>query len=252
MAIHALEPEVAVEVGINAAIIYKNIQYWYDHNKKNDKNFFEGYYWTYNSMKAFRDDFPYLTDKQIRIALDTLENKGYIKTGNYNKSAYDRTKWYADLRANRVALQGISICPPGQMEVDEKANGIALQGEPIPIDNTIISTIDKNNISPKPPYEDWFEEWWKAYPNPNGRRTAKKQCLNKFLKIANLETEFPVMMKALEIQKVSKQWTEKNGQYVPMSLTYLNQYRWKDVDFQKSEAETAADNALFDFLNNNF
>ena len=87
MAIHALEPEVAVEVGINAAIIYKNIQYWCDHNKKNDKNCFEGYYWTYNSMKAFKDDFPYLSDKQIRIALETLENKGYIKVGNYNKSA---------------------------------------------------------------------------------------------------------------------------------------------------------------------
>lgn len=131
--INAFDTEVAKDVGVNASIIYKNIQFWCEKNRTNEQNFHGGLYWTYNSIKAFCEQFPYLSEKQIRNSLNILEEKGYIKSGNFNKSTYDRTKWYADIRAD-------SICPFSQMDNAEKANENVQKGEPIPDINTDINT----------------------------------------------------------------------------------------------------------------
>lgn len=142
--INSFDSEVAMDVGVNAAILYKNIQYWCEHNRTNGTNEHDGLFWTYNSMKAFAEQFPYMSEKQVRASLALLEEKGYIKSGCFNNQAYDRTKWYADLQ--KVTLQSDkredSICPTGQMDLTERANGIDLQGEPIPYINTDIKPND--------------------------------------------------------------------------------------------------------------
>ena len=142
--INSFDTDVALDVGINAAILYKNIQFWCEKNMTNETNFHDGYYWTYNSMAAFCKQFPYMSEKQIRKALSDLESKGYIKSANYNKVAYDRTKWYADLQ--KVSMQSDkredSICPTGQMDLTERANGFDREGEPIPYINTDINPND--------------------------------------------------------------------------------------------------------------
>lgn len=144
--INSFDTDVAIDVGINAAILYKNIQYWCEKNRTNDQHFHDGFYWTYNSISAFCEQFPYLSEKQIRSALKILEDKEYIKSGNYNKVAYDRTKWYADIR--NVSMQDdkreSSIRPTGQIDCAKKANGICAEGEPIPNRNTNINQIERD------------------------------------------------------------------------------------------------------------
>lgn len=141
MALHMFDPQVAKEYGVNAAIIFQNLAYWIEHNSANGANFHEGRYWTYNSVKAFSKLFPYLTEKQIRGALKKLEEGGMIIVSNYNKSAYDRTRWYA------LADKGFSIWTKGQMDFSEKENENAQEGEPIPDINTNVTTSNKPDIS---------------------------------------------------------------------------------------------------------
>lgn len=93
--IHSFDVDIAKKYGVNAAIILQNLYYWINKNKANEKHFHDGYYWTYNSVKAFEAMFPYMGKKQITYALDKLEDDEIIVTGNYNDSSYDRTKWYA-------------------------------------------------------------------------------------------------------------------------------------------------------------
>lgn len=138
--LHSFNPEVAADVGIEAAILYQNIQYWCEKNRANNKNLYDGYYWTFNSVAAFEQMFPYLSYKQIRGALTILEEKGYILSGNFNKSAYDRTKWYADIR---VAITDKPICHNDKMDLPCGANEDAQEGEPIPNINTDRNT-DRN------------------------------------------------------------------------------------------------------------
>lgn len=134
---HYFDIKVAKEIGVIPAIIYQNILYWVDKNKANDNNFFDGYYWTYNSVKAFEELFPYLTQKQIRSSLDKLEELGIIKTGNYNKLSFDRTKWYTiakDAESNRLIRK---------YHLPSEEIRFAPQGRTIPDINTDINTDNK-------------------------------------------------------------------------------------------------------------
>lgn len=144
--INSFDTDVAIDVGINAAILYKNIQYWCEKNRTNNQHFHEGYFWTYNSISAFCEQFPYLSEKQIRSALKILEDNGYIKSGNYNKVAYDRTKWYADIHNGEMQSdkKETSICLEGQIDCSKKANGIHTEGEPIPNINPNINQMNRD------------------------------------------------------------------------------------------------------------
>src|SRR5690606_15264440 len=90
----SFNPDIARDVGTDAAIILENIAYWTFFNETREKNFYDGKYWTYNTVEAFSKQFNYLTQRQINYCLQKLKEKGYIETGNYNKTSYDRTLWY--------------------------------------------------------------------------------------------------------------------------------------------------------------
>jgi hypothetical protein len=124
MSAHHFDPNIAAQVGCNAAVIYQNLFYWAEKNAANDRHFYDGRWWTYNSITAFAELFPYLTGKQIRTALDKLESSGLIVSGCYNKSAYDRTKWYSP------------SCLNLKTHLPKKSNELAQKGKPIPDINT--------------------------------------------------------------------------------------------------------------------
>ncbi len=125
---YTFDIEIAKEYGVNEAILITNLQFWIKKNQANEKNYYEGHYWTYNSIKAWQKLFPFWTEKTIRTILNHLIEKGVIITGNYNQSKYDRTLWYA--------FADESIWLNGKIHSPERENGTAEKGEPIPDDNT--------------------------------------------------------------------------------------------------------------------
>lgn len=137
---HSFDIEIAQDYGIETAIILKHLYFWIEKNKANDDNYFEGKYWTYNSVKAFSDLFPYMTEKKIRNTLIKMEEHGLIITGNFNKSQYDRTKWYA------LTDKAYSILLKRDFHFAKKENGSSTDGEPIPDINTD-SKPDNNTVS---------------------------------------------------------------------------------------------------------
>lgn len=152
MAIHCFDTDIAEKYGLEASIILNNIYYWVQHNEANEQNFYDGHYWTFNSVKAFNEIFPYISERKIRNALKSLENEGILITGNYNKVAYDRTKWYAITEKGKCILSKRSNAyyqneqmdlPYSQMDssnslmdLSKKENGNEQKGEPIPNINT--------------------------------------------------------------------------------------------------------------------
>ncbi len=130
---HSFDIDIATKYGIPEAILLNHIHFWITKNIANDTNHFDGYYWTYNSVRAFSELFPYMGIKRIRNALKKLVDDGILTTGNYNKSAYDRTLWYA------LTDKGFSICQNGKMDFEKMSNENAPQGEPIPYINTDIN-----------------------------------------------------------------------------------------------------------------
>ena len=93
---HSFDVDDAIKHGIEKAVILKNLRFWIAKNIANKKHFYDGFTWTYNSTTAFAELFPYMSSQKIGRLLREMESDGLIKSGNYNKAGYDRTKWYTD------------------------------------------------------------------------------------------------------------------------------------------------------------
>lgn len=178
---HIFDVEIASKYGVNAAIILENLYYWIKHNEANETNFYDGTYWTFNSRKAMKELFPYMSEKQIRTAMDKLISDGAVITGNYNKLSYDRTLWYALTEKGKSFFQNgtfqvdqkeVSKVPKGQMEIDEKSKRIAVEGKPIPDINTNINTDVNKDINQ-------IEKSTTALPSDNAKKksNSKDKCI---------------------------------------------------------------------------
>ncbi len=87
-------PTIARVIGLNEAIILQQIHYWLQIAAEKGNNFNDGYYWTYNSVREWAEQFPFWHQDTIRRALNRLIEQKLLITANYNKLKYDRTKWY--------------------------------------------------------------------------------------------------------------------------------------------------------------
>jgi hypothetical protein len=92
---HSFSTELATKYGIPQAIIIHHFQHWIKINKRLKKNFKEEKTWTYQSKKEIAAHFPYFSEDQIRRYIDDLVEKEVLIKGNFNKSPFDQTKWYA-------------------------------------------------------------------------------------------------------------------------------------------------------------
>lgn len=215
--INSFDTEVAQDVGVIPAVLYKNIQFWCEKNRTNETHFHDGFYWSYNSIKAFCDQFPYLTKDQITYALKKLEDSGYIKTGNYNNSAYDRTKWYADVKTDDCILEKT------EMDLAENKNGFEEIPKPIPYINTdnkpnilvnskgnkidfdaILDSVDviRDNPDLKQAFHD-FIEMRKKTKNPITTERTIKLAINEAYKCGGGD---PAQMVACINQSILNNW----------------------------------------------
>ena len=139
---HFFNIEVASEVGVNAAIVFERMVFWIGLNKKAGKNFKDDTFWTYSTQADIAKEFEYFTVKQCRTAIDKLIEHEYIKTGNYNRHKYDRTRWFA------LTEKGERIIQKSKKVVPLRANGTDNGGETIPVVNKQIKIkgIDKERI----------------------------------------------------------------------------------------------------------
>lgn len=145
-------PKLAVEIGLNEAIILQQLHYWL----KSSKHKKDGDKWIYNTYKDWRLQFPFWSDRTIRRTISSLEKQNLIRTANYNRAGFDKTKWYSlnyealNLVAKRCGQNDQTIwpkCPNGVGQNDQVE--LAKMATPIPETNTEITTetTTENNMS---------------------------------------------------------------------------------------------------------
>lgn len=133
---HYFNVAVASDVGVNAAIVFENIAFWIEHNKKNGKNEKEGRFWMYSSNQDLAENFEYLSVKQTRTAIEKLIDADYIMPGCFNRHGYDRTRWYA------LASKGESILQTSQIDLPVKANGVPTGAKVIDLGGSTIPDLE--------------------------------------------------------------------------------------------------------------
>lgn len=136
----SFDGEFAKEHGVNEAIMYQYFSYWIAKNKANDKHFYDGYTWTYNSQKALTELFPFWNRAKIQRIISSLENQGLLIKGNYNQLAYDRTTWYALPKFEQSVVQNQTVnC--------SDLNNVQFKNEqPIPINYQLTKQLTNKDI----------------------------------------------------------------------------------------------------------
>lgn len=232
---HMFDIAVAGEVGLIAAIVFQNIAFWCQHSRANGTNFYDGTYWTYNSIKAFMMIFPYLSKSQIDTAIKKLIENDLIIKGNYNKSSYDRTAWYA------LTEKGLSIFQKSEMDLRKIGNGFSENRKPIPYINTDIET-DSISTSPDDDGENnGFAEFWELYP-----RKIAKSAAQKAWRSLRLGDSVKGQVLADLHRRLAGEWSGKDKQYIPHPTTYLHQRRWED-EVEDTAQDTVQDDTVGPF-----
>jgi len=223
---HMFDTEIATRYGVNAAVLFQNIAFWCNHSRANGTNFHDGLYWTYNSVKAFQELFPYLGKSQISSALQKLLDEGLIVKGNYNKVAYDRTAWYAVTElGDTMFRKPINANVENQrFDLSKIGNGNNENREPIPYINPDkkqdINTKRKRAESVNLP---GFDDFWDIYP----RKVVKQNAKKAWDKLSPDDGIQQAILSDVR-RRINGEWKDKEERYIPHPATYLNQRRWED------------------------
>jgi len=159
---YSFNVEIAEKYGVNIAIVLKNFQFWILKNKANDKHFYEGRTWTYNSISALSKLFPFWEPHQIRYIIDKAVELEILVKGNFNKKGYDHTTWYA-FKNEEDFLS--TIDENSQNDVRKVAEGFEKSRRPIPDINTDINTEEKKRprVRKKEIDDTMFNKFWEVY-----------------------------------------------------------------------------------------
>lgn len=246
---HSFDPDIAKEYGVNEAIILYNIAFWVDTNKKNDRNFFDGHYWTYNSAKAFKEQFPYMSVRTIQRVIKNLIDNGLILSGKFSSDSRNRTNYYTltDYGASVTINWRVALRQNGNTAYDKSAECLFNNNTD---SSTDINCSDKNTLcepvisAESAKISELFEQFWKLYPKKN----KKQNAFREFKKIKNIESLMPIILADVEQKRQSKNWTKDNGQYIPDPERYIKNERWNDVN-EVAEKQAAINEAISDEIN---
>lgn len=201
---HNFNIKCAKLYGVEESILLHNIYFWINKNKANKKHFYDGDYWTYNSIQAFSELFPYWTKRQIERILNNLIKKEALIKGNYNKLNYDRTSWYA------ITQNVKSIYANSEIDFTKRGNGNTQTVKPIPDSKTDNKPNNKKTYSKLESYffcsDDWFLIWkkWLEYKSEikSNYKTnlSESTAYKKLLELSNnnLEIADKIIMQSIE------------------------------------------------------
>ena len=240
------DPEVAANIGLGEAIILHQIGYWVKKKRENNQDFHDGYFWTYNSIAAWEKQFPFWSHNTIQRYLNSLQSQKMIFTGEYNRSPFDKTRWYTLTSAGEALLS-----QPNKSNHPELGNGKPIIGvnddtrpgesddtnsgeSTMPVlANQYLRLLPETSTKTSKKLYAQLDTFWKAYP----KKKSKGQAEKAFRKIKPDEQLLATMLATIERAKKSADWQKENGKYIPYPATWLNARGWEDEISEETRNE---------------
>lgn len=146
---------LASRIGLYPAILLMKVRAWTRINERKGQQKKDGRYWTYNSISAWHELIPYMSEKQIRTSMKHLRDNGYLLAEKAKKHQWNQTLHYAlsDLaieifqeiemhsesastdtahESNESAPQDASFCPNCELDLPFRANNTNAFPNPFP------------------------------------------------------------------------------------------------------------------------
>lgn len=153
-------PELAKQLGTNAAMILQQIHYW---SQKKCGSIIDGVRWIYNTYQQWQEQLPFLSVSTIKRAIAKLKDLKLILVERHDKSEWNQRNYYC---INYEALEKLqlpigSICST-QLDQVELTSQTTLNHSSISTENTTENTTDTEVVEEKR-FSQKAEEIIKAY-----------------------------------------------------------------------------------------
>lgn len=244
---------VANEVGVNGAIILQNFAFWIMKNKAQNKNYYDGHFWTYNGSKDLLKTFPFWSRRTLEYEIRKLQSNDYLRVGNYNKMSLDKTKWYSLTEKSLQLLNKCNVqnctseCTDlNKYNVQNCTNSMFKNVQAIPdIYQSNNSNIkkekykkEKNPLEPSvctvptifspavkdTHLEDDFARLWAMYPCKQGKTKAYekfKKAVKSGVPVSKIEDGLKRYLLYIKVHNVEKE-------FIKHGSTWFNQACWED------------------------
>ncbi|MDY3987763.1 MAG: hypothetical protein SOY88_00180 [Massilioclostridium sp.] len=205
-------PKLAVEVGLNAAIVLQQLHYWLEKSNKiiDEKK------WVYNTYNEWQKQFPFWGIATVKRIFADLEKRGLVLSANYNQHPMDKTKWYT---IDYDALQNLVY----SSDQNDKANGSICATDGI----NLISCDRINLIQAIPETTETTTETTADIILPGAKAPDQK---NVFELPLNDKSLFPVS--ELDLQKYSELYPN-----VDISQEFRKMIGWLDANPAKRKTK---------------
>ena len=161
-----------------------------------------------------------ISDEEWSQTKAILLSKNLIDNDN-KPTAWDKRQYASDSSAERVAKH--------RNAKKHECNGdVTLQKRQVEAE----AEAEKPISAEKSALIAGFDEFWLSYPKKVGKGAAEKAWGK-----AKVNGHLSEVLKSIESQKRSDQWTRDGGQYIPNPATWINQRRWEDGEPESQEAK---------------
>lgn len=116
---HSFNVQLATVVGLTEALLLQHFYWWYLHARNLPDMHREGRVWFFRSVAEIREQFPYLSDGNVRTAIQHLVDRGLVVKGDYSSSSMYKATWYS---LNDAAIRLFDLSNP-QSPFIESQNG---------------------------------------------------------------------------------------------------------------------------------
>lgn len=190
-------PKLAIEIGLNEAIILQQIHYWLNQSNHNH----DGKKWIYNTYDDWNKQFPFWSVMTIRRTITSLEKQNLILIANYNKAGFDKTRWYS---INYPVVESVNRrCVQNEQTICSKRTDGSVQNEQTNTrdytENTTenISMSDKSDAAPYKTIIEYLNNKVNkrfSYKSKSNRKLIKARfnegyTLDDFIRVIDIKTD---------------------------------------------------------------
>lgn len=159
-----------------------------------------------------------LTNADINAALTGLAGIGCVSLYEVDGKPY---LYFPNWESHQRVRNKVSKFPAPQESAASRGElpqvAARIQSNPNPESESRIQNPKDTRV------REAFGAFWSAYPKKVGKPAAERA----FKKIK--ESDYPLLLPAIEQHKRSKQWQKNDGEFIPNPATWLNQERWNDT-----------------------
>jgi hypothetical protein len=152
--------------------------------------------------------------------------------GNYNKSAYDRTAWFA---FSGSEFEQIDLAESPNENGESAHSDIDIKRDIKQIHTSAPPSFPTPEVQQPPigkpkgePMLTGFDDFWAAWPRSD-RKGGKADCLALWKK-GKLQIDLNQILSHVEHMKSTTDWKKNDGEFIPAPKVYLHQRRWDGAE----------------------